>query len=105
MGVSAFFRWLTEKYPKITSEVLEKRVSVVNGNAIPLDLTQPNPNAIEYDNLYVDMNGLIHPCSHPEDREAPSTEAEMYINVTKYIDRLFAAVRPRRLLYLAIDGT
>ena len=28
----------------------------------------------------------------------------MYVNVTKYIDRLFAAVRPRRLLYLAIDG-
>ena len=104
MGVSAFFRWLTEKYPKIVSEVLEKRVSVVSGNVIPLDLTQPNPNDIEYDNLYVDMNGLIHPCSHPEDREAPSTEAEMYVNVTKYIDRLFAAVRPRRLLYLAIDG-
>lgn len=38
------------------------------------------------------------------DREAPSTEEEMYLNVTKYIDRLFAAIRPRRLLFLAIDG-
>ena len=28
----------------------------------------------------------------------------MYVNVTKYVDRLFSAVRPRRLLYLAIDG-
>ena len=28
----------------------------------------------------------------------------MYVNVTKYIDRLVAAVRPRRLLFLAIDG-
>ncbi len=28
----------------------------------------------------------------------------MYANVTKYIDRLVAAVRPRRLLFLAIDG-
>jgi 5'-3' exoribonuclease 2 len=28
----------------------------------------------------------------------------MYENVTKYIDRLVAAVRPRRLLFLAIDG-
>ena len=50
------------------------------------------------------MNGLIHPCSHPEDREAPSTEEEMYYNVTKYVDRLFAAVRPRKVLFIAIDG-
>ena len=28
----------------------------------------------------------------------------MYLNITKYVDRLFAAVRPRKLLYLAIDG-
>ena len=28
----------------------------------------------------------------------------MYVNVTKYIDRLVSAVRPRRLLFLAIDG-
>lgn len=69
-----------------------------------MNLLEPNPNGIEYDNLYIDMNGLIHPCSHPEDREAPLTEADMYLNVTKYIDRLFSAIRPRRLLFLAIDG-
>lgn len=73
MGVPAFFRWLVEKYPKMVADVLEQRETVVEGTAIPLDLTAPNPNEIEYDNLYVDMNGLIHPCSHPEEREAPST--------------------------------
>jgi 5'-3' exoribonuclease 2 len=104
MGVPAFYRWLSEKYPKIISEVLEIRTTVIDGVAVPLDLTTENPNGVEYDNLYVDMNGLIHPCSHPEDREAPTTESEMYINVTKYVDRLFAAVRPRKLLFLAIDG-
>ena len=51
---------------------------------------------------YTLTNGLIHPVSS-EDREAPTTEAEMYFNVTKYIDRLFAAVRPEDF-YLAIDG-
>ena len=83
---------------------MEQRPSVVDGTTIPLDLKEPNPNGVEYDNLYIDMNGLIHPCSHPENREGPSTETEMYINVAKYLDRLFTAIRPRRLLYLAIDG-
>jgi 5'-3' exoribonuclease 2 len=104
MGVPAFFRWLSEKYPKIISDVLEKRNAIVDGHEIPVNLSEPNPNNIEYDNLYVDMNGLIHPCSHPEDRDAPLTEEDMYVNVTKYLDRLFAAVRPRRVLFLAIDG-
>ena len=104
MGVPAFYRWLSEKYSKIVVDMLEQRPTVIEGVIVPLNLQQPNPNDREYDNLYVDMNGLIHPCSHPEDREPPKTEEEMYINVTKYLDRLVAAVRPRRLLYLAIDG-
>ena len=104
MGVPAFYRWLSEKYPKIVSNMLEQRNKVVDNIAIPINLLEPNPNGVEYDNLYIDMNGLIHPCSHPEDREAPTTEEEMYANVTKYVDRLFAAVRPRRLVFLAIDG-
>lgn len=104
MGVPAFYRWISEKYSKIVVDILEKRPGLFNGTVIPVDLQEPNPNQFEFDNLYIDMNGLIHPCSHPEDRDAPSTEEEMYINVTYYLDRLVAAVRPRNLLFLAIDG-
>lgn len=96
MGVPSFVKWLTSKYKKVMKKIIEDRDTS--------DLTSANPNGVEYDNLYIDMNGLIHPCSHPQDREGPATEAEMYENVGKYIDRLFAVIRPRKLLYLAIDG-
>lgn len=33
---------------------------------------------------------------------APKSEEEMMINIREYVDRLFAIVRPRKLLYLAI---
>ena len=106
MGVPAFFRWLTEKYPKVIEDVLEARVSVDSsgGIALPFDCCTANPSGLECDNFYIDMNGIIHPCSHPENGPQPKTEVEMYENVCRYVDRLFRAVRPRKLLYLAIDG-
>ena len=107
MGVPAFYRWLSEKYPKIVQDVLEERVKLVSSDGsmrLPFDATRPNPSGLETDNLYIDMNGIIHPCSHPEHGPQPTSEAEMYENVCRYIDRLFRVVRPRKLLYLAIDG-
>lgn len=107
MGVPAFYRWLSEKYPKIVQDVHEERVHLAGGQGsirIPFDATQPNPSGLEADNLYIDMNGIIHPCSHPENGPQPKNEQEMYENVCLYVDRLVRAVRPRKLLHLAIDG-
>ncbi len=58
------------------------------------------------DNLYLDMNGLIHPCCHPENTSVPTptTFADMCNNIFDYIDKLIKIVRPQRLLYMAIDG-
>merc|ERR1719262_391439 len=54
--------------------------------------------------MYLDMNGIIHPCCHPEDGPAPEDEEHMYENIFLYLDRLFRIVRPKRLVYMAIDG-
>ncbi|KAI1869034.1 uncharacterized protein JN550_006021 [Neoarthrinium moseri] len=105
MGIPAAFRWLSNKYPKIISPVIEDNPIVMDdGSTIPVDTTRPNPNGEEFDNLYLDMNGIVHPCSHPEDRPAPKDEEEMMLEVFKYTDRVVNMVRPRKLLMIAIDG-
>uniref|UniRef100_A0A8B9MIM8 5'-3' exoribonuclease n=1 Tax=Accipiter nisus TaxID=211598 RepID=A0A8B9MIM8_9AVES len=61
MGVPAFFRWLSRKYPSIIVNCVEEKAKECNGVKAPIDTSKPNPNEVEFDNLYLDMNGIIHP--------------------------------------------
>lgn len=95
----ALFRWLSRKYPKIITPVYEDPPEEIGGP----QYSDPNPNG-ELDNLYLDMNGIVHPCSHPEHKPAPETEDEMFLDVFKYTDRVLMMARPRKVLMIAVDG-
>ncbi|XP_059430814.1 5'-3' exoribonuclease 3-like isoform X2 [Corylus avellana] len=98
MGVPWFYRWLTNKYPTVVVKAAEDK-----GERI--DTSLPNPNGIEFDNLYLDMNAIIHFSFQPADQpRPPKTFEEVFNNIFKYVDNLFSIVKPRKLLYMAIDG-
>uniref|UniRef100_A0A8H7Y0J7 5'-3' exoribonuclease n=1 Tax=Psilocybe cubensis TaxID=181762 RepID=A0A8H7Y0J7_PSICU len=109
MGVPALFRWLSKKYPKIIYPVVEEedtKIVAENGEQVivPVNMASANPNGMEFDNLYLDMNGIVHPCTHPEGKPAPETEEEMMLEIFSYTERVVNMIRPRKLLFMAIDG-
>ena len=117
MGVPSFFRWLSAKFPDILDDVIECGQSAISKrkNACPNKLflgrrpqnqrgASTDVREYEVDALYLDCNGIIHPCCHPDGLPQPTSEEEMLENISKFLDRLFNAIRPKKLLYLAIDG-
>ncbi|EHY65583.1 uncharacterized protein NESG_02029 [Nematocida ausubeli] len=82
MGVPSLFRWIAKRYPKSINKVANQGV----------------------DNLYLDLNGIIHPCCHPRGKDAPGSEKEMFQEIFRMVDHLVAIVRPKQLMYIAVDG-
>jgi hypothetical protein len=110
MGVPAFFAWLARRYPDALTDLPPAAAAAASETE---QQHAPEEDDVEArmlrswwcDNLYLDMNGIIHPCCHPEGgAPQPNDEAEMFDNVAALLDALVSRLRPRRLLYLAIDG-
>jgi len=55
MGVPALFRWLTNKYPKIVSPVIEEQPQEIDGVVGVVDITQPNPNGEVRTDIIIDQ--------------------------------------------------
>ena len=81
-----FFRWLSERYPLVCQTV---------------DPVQMKP---EFDYLYLDMNGIIHNCTHGDGLTRSMSEADIMAKVFQYIDKLFNTVVPQKVFFMAIDG-
>ena len=60
----------------------------------------------EFDHLYLDMNGIIHNCSHPNDDDPHFriTEEKIISDIFHYIEVLFRMIQPRKVFFMAIDG-
>jgi len=89
MGVPKFYRWLSERYPKINQIVTDTAL-------LP-----------EFDHLYLDMNGIIHGCTHPAHMDISDvlSERDMMLGIMHYLDRIITQiVKPKVSVFLAIDG-
>ena len=83
MGIPSYFKWLVKHFED--------------------DIISPDYpfEAGELDVLYLDYNGGIHPAV----RSQPDNSLEdMYAAVLRYLDYLIDSTRPKRLVFLAIDG-
>ena len=145
MGVPKFFRWLSERYPKINQrygsppeETTYQRYFDSSDNKPPSSTEQPDPLSTcglppEIDRLYIDMNGIIHGCSHNNSNQSSSgsggdiagqeepidgannsragsgtyrvSNEEIFRNVCYYLDRIIGdMIQPKQVVYMAIDG-
>ncbi|KAK2960855.1 putative 5'-3' exoribonuclease 1 [Blattamonas nauphoetae] len=86
MGIPKLFRWISERYPLILS----------NADAF---------GTPDIDNLYLDSNGIIHNATHGNAGVIGQlSEEDMIAGIFEYIDRLVQIARPKKLLYIAVDG-
>lgn len=78
---------MSERYPTISQLIAENRIP-------------------EFDCLYLDMNGIIHNCTH-SDSDSPTfrmTEEKMFLAIFNYIEHLFGKIKPKKVFFMAIDG-
>uniref|UniRef100_A0A1A7XG93 5'-3' exoribonuclease 1 n=3 Tax=Iconisemion striatum TaxID=60296 RepID=A0A1A7XG93_9TELE len=87
MGVPKFYRWISERYPCLSEVVKEHKIP-------------------EFDNLYLDMNGIIHQCSHPNDEDVHFriSEEKIFADIFHYLEVLFRIIKPRKVFFMAVDG-
>ena len=77
MGIPVYFKQCIQDYTSLCLETLPTQV----------------------DHLYLDTNCLIHPCCRGE-----TEETQMIENIIQTIDHIYYFVKPKSLLYIAIDG-
>lgn len=85
MGVPGLYSWLLRRWS---------------------DLSDPIDSAFSCENLYVDMNGIIHPCCHSDNSllDKPTTDQEKFKRIGEELIDLIRVSKPQNVVYLAVDG-
>jgi len=95
MGIPKFYKWLHRKYPLSVGKVNREE------DVPPID------------NLYIDMNGIVHMCVHGNSIEkhvltsqmvSSGHTEELWCEIFKYLDDLIHLVNPRKFLFIALDS-
>ncbi|KAI4838196.1 5'-3' exoribonuclease 1 [Plasmodium brasilianum] len=86
-GIPRMYKWLTSYYPTVREELInneiQKRVDV----------------------FYIDMNGVIHHCTHANKDTLPLyNEHKLFSNILQYLKNLFYLIKPKKLIYVGVDG-
>jgi len=91
MGVPFYFKFLCKKYSNI----------ILPFQQFFIDYT--------CDELYFDLNGLIHPCasksiSENSEKDIPTIESAIISEVKKEIAKLISSINPSSKVFLGVDG-
>lgn len=103
MGIKYFFGWLKKTFPS------HIKTFTVNNNIL---------TNVHTDNFLVDMNGIFHYCcqkiyqyglfkqKNPIFKKTNSLQKqkELFEMIGQYVDRLIKLVKPKKRVFLAIDG-
>lgn len=82
MGVAGLFGFLRRRYPLIVEPCAQQ----------PDDSAAPDSS--ECDALYLDLNHIIHACTHASYRDTPyESELEQLLELEAYLSRLVGIMR------------
>ena len=119
---SSFHNRFTNDNPSFSGGYQNDGQCAVNSlRTIASQSTSPILQHITYtrfDNLYLDMNGIIHNCiplhvsdwqvgTHKDD-QGPShkiPEEKMFLAIFAYIEHLYGKIKPKKLFFMAVDGS
>ena len=88
MGVPGFFWYIKSRYPTVVEKV-------VTTSMLP-----------QCDNLFIDVNAIIHDISHNDTSIALNIPYEILASrLMKELDRIIMLLNPQKLLYIAVDGS
>ncbi|WIA19878.1 hypothetical protein OEZ85_005778 [Tetradesmus obliquus] len=95
MGVPGLFSFLRRRYPQICRPTEKRREG------------QPRSDSDTTDNLYIDMNHIIHSCTHAyvaKDRPEGLSRQQQLGGMAAYLEALLDLLQPRRVVLIAVDG-